>query len=71
MGRSDQVRDFQNYDFQACDKWQAYLRSVEVVSNDPGTTLRLKGRWYKKNIVRSDMTWVCCVVPSSWSSVPA
>ncbi len=51
MGRADQLRDFQNYDFLQSSAFQAYKDSVEVISNDPATALRLKGRWYKKNIV--------------------
>ncbi len=54
MGRDDQVKDFLNYSFDSDDKYKTWLAGVEYTSNSAETLLRLKAKYYKKNIVSPD-----------------
>ncbi|KAG2454697.1 hypothetical protein HYH02_000534 [Chlamydomonas schloesseri] len=41
---------FKKFDFDGNEKWQSYLKSVELTNDSPEMLTKLKARWYKKNV---------------------
>jgi hypothetical protein len=60
MSKDESLPKFRAFEFDGNEEWSRYLKNVEIVGPDrDNQLLKLKARWYKKNMDPSfDLQWV-------------
>ncbi len=50
MGRSDQLQDFERFDFNGDERYKEWRSKIEI-AGDAVSEQKLRAKWYKRTIV--------------------